>query len=130
MINIYAFSPGSVQLLDFSKSMEPSSEGRSCDPGWHRVAWAFLKLVGGHGNPNTYKKCRLQLFQYPHRKRQQRVSPQPMEDGVNGIQVIPIIIDNYVIPIFTIDLPCMEFFAKSNVLQYTLCNCQGCVSSI
>ena len=95
--------------------MEASSEGRSCDPGWHRVAWAFLKLVGGHGNPNTYKKCRLQLYQYPRRKHQQRVSPQTMEDGINGIRVIPMIIDNYVITIFTIDLPCVEFSVKSNV---------------
>lgn len=108
--------------------MEPSSDGRSCDPGWHRVAWAFLKLVGGHGNPNTYKKCRLQLYRYQHRKRQQRVSPQSMEDGVNAIQVIPIIIDNCGITVFTLDLPCMEFSAESNVPQYTLHNCQGCVS--
>ena len=93
------------------------------------MAWAFLKLVGGHGNPNTYKKCRLQLYRYPYRKRQQRVSPQSMEDGVNGIQVIPIIIDNYGIKVFTLDLPCMEFSAKSSVPQYTLRNCQGCVST-
>ena len=68
--------------------MEASSEERSCDPGWYHVAWAFLKLVGSHGNPNTYKKCRLQLYRYPRKKRQQRISPQTIEDGKNGIRVI------------------------------------------
>ena len=68
--------------------MEVFSEGSSLDSGWYRVAWAFLKLVGGHGNPNTYKKCRLQLYQYPHQKRQQRVTPQFKENSISGIQVI------------------------------------------
>ena len=64
--------------------METSSER----PAWYHVAWAFLKLVGGHGNPNTYKKCRLQLYQYPRKKRHQRISPQSIEDGTNEIRVI------------------------------------------
>lgn len=71
------------ELLDFSKNMETSSER----PAWYHVAWAFLKLVGGHGNPNTYKKCRLQLYQYPRNKRHQRISPQSIEDGTNGIRI-------------------------------------------
>ncbi|KAL9980441.1 hypothetical protein ACROYT_G009033 [Oculina patagonica] len=35
------------------------------DKGWYQVAWAFLKIVGGNGTPNTDKKVRLQLFQPP-----------------------------------------------------------------
>lgn len=35
------------------------------DKGWYHVAWAFLKVVGGNGAPNTDKKVRLQLFQPP-----------------------------------------------------------------
>ena len=80
-----------LQLLDFSKNMEASSERRLCDPGWYHVAWAFLKLVGGHGNPNTYKKCRLQLYRYPQKKRQQRISPQDAESQRNSIRVILLI---------------------------------------
>ncbi|XP_013379742.1 jouberin [Lingula anatina] len=33
--------------------------------GWHRVAWAFLKVLGSNGHFNTDKKLRLQLFQPP-----------------------------------------------------------------
>ncbi|CAH3016658.1 unnamed protein product [Porites evermanni] len=35
------------------------------DKGWYQVAWAFLKVIGGNGAPNTEKKVRLQLFQPP-----------------------------------------------------------------
>lgn len=38
---------------------------QSADKGWYQVAWAFLKVVGGNGTPNTDKKIRLQLFQPP-----------------------------------------------------------------
>lgn len=113
------------QLLDFSKNMETFSERRSCDPGWYHVAWAFLKLVGGHGNPNTYKKCRLQLYQYPYKKRHKRISPQTVEEGANGIRVILLAIIYDIILYFVIDLSYMEFFAKNNISQYTLCNSQG-----
>ncbi|KAI8616442.1 WD40-repeat-containing domain protein [Chytriomyces sp. MP71] len=33
--------------------------------GWRRVAWAFMKLVGGNGQTNTEREQRLQLFQFP-----------------------------------------------------------------
>ena len=29
---------------------------------WHRISWAFLRLVGADGRLNTEKKLRLQLF--------------------------------------------------------------------
>ena len=32
------------------------------EQGWHKVAWAFLKLIGANGNLNTNKKLRLQLY--------------------------------------------------------------------
>jgi len=95
--------------------METSSERRPCDPGWYHVAWAFLKLVGGHSNPNTYKKCRLQLYQYPRKKRQQWISPQTVEEGA-GIKVVLVLYYYLIIMVyFGIDLSYMEFFAKNSI---------------
>ncbi|XP_070556503.1 jouberin-like isoform X2 [Ptychodera flava] len=54
------------ELLDFV-SMNAASmnyNNAKSEGGWHRIAWAFLKLVGSNNAPNTEKKIRLQLF-YP-----------------------------------------------------------------
>jgi len=68
--------------------METHSDRRSCDPGWYRVAWAFLKLVSSHGNPNTYKKCRLQLYRYPRMRRRRKILPQEERNDIEvGIHV-------------------------------------------
>nr|XP_006825179.1 PREDICTED: jouberin-like [Saccoglossus kowalevskii] len=52
------------ELLDFISMNAATYNNVRNDGGWHRVAWAFLKIVGSHGAPNTGKKIRLQLF-YP-----------------------------------------------------------------
>ncbi|KAJ3280917.1 Jouberin, partial [Rhizoclosmatium sp. JEL0117] len=49
------------EILDFG-TMGNNNENND---GWRRVAWAFVKLVAGHGQSNTEKELRLQLFQYP-----------------------------------------------------------------
>nr|CAB3220659.1 jouberin-like [Phallusia mammillata] len=45
------------------------------DKGWHNVAWAFLKLVGSTGQPNTGRRVRLQLF-HPPRMQTMHVNEQ------------------------------------------------------
>ncbi|XP_078609281.1 jouberin-like isoform X5 [Branchiostoma floridae x Branchiostoma japonicum] len=54
------------EVLDFVSMSVASNnyraEGRQ--GGWHRIAWAFLKVVGSNEKLNTDKKVRLQLF-YP-----------------------------------------------------------------
>ncbi|XP_077991283.1 jouberin-like [Glandiceps talaboti] len=55
------------ELLDFVSMNAVSLNYNNArnDGGWHRIAWAFLKMVGSHGAPNTEKKTRLQLFHPP-----------------------------------------------------------------
>lgn len=55
------------EVVDFlSMTAAKRRKGPSTgDKGWYHVAWAFLKIVGGNGTPNTDKKVRLQLFQPP-----------------------------------------------------------------
>ncbi|XP_019624122.1 PREDICTED: jouberin-like [Branchiostoma belcheri] len=54
------------EVLDFVTMSVASNNYRSegQQGGWHRIAWAFLKVVGSNKNLNTDKKVRLQLF-YP-----------------------------------------------------------------
>ncbi|XP_041455755.1 jouberin-like isoform X2 [Lytechinus variegatus] len=54
------------EILDFVSMNIASTRPRLLkgQGTWHRIAWAFLKLVGSNGAPNTEKKVRLQLF-YP-----------------------------------------------------------------
>lgn len=55
------------EVVDFltMNAAKRQKSSRLGDEGWYRVAWAFLKVVGGNGTPNTDKKVRLQLFQPP-----------------------------------------------------------------
>ncbi|XP_030836155.1 jouberin isoform X2 [Strongylocentrotus purpuratus] len=55
------------EILDFVSMTTASSRPRlfKGQGTWHRIAWAFLKLVGANGAPNTEKKVRLQLFHPP-----------------------------------------------------------------
>ncbi|KAI8848353.1 WD40-repeat-containing domain protein [Chytridium lagenaria] len=42
----------------------------SCKPetdGWHKIAWAFLQLIGSNGQCNTETTARLQLYSYQTR---------------------------------------------------------------
>uniref|UniRef100_H2Z6J7 Uncharacterized protein n=1 Tax=Ciona savignyi TaxID=51511 RepID=H2Z6J7_CIOSA len=62
--DIYFF----FQIRDFvsmSKANNVRKNRDDVDKGWHNVAWAFLKLVGSHGKPNTGRRVRLQLFHPP-----------------------------------------------------------------
>ncbi|KAI9350171.1 WD40-repeat-containing domain protein [Obelidium mucronatum] len=49
------------EILDFG-TMGNNNENND---GWRHVAWAFVKLIAGHGQTNTEIPLRLQLFQYP-----------------------------------------------------------------
>ncbi|ELT92642.1 hypothetical protein CAPTEDRAFT_228034 [Capitella teleta] len=54
------------EVMDFV-SMSAASEkynNAKQEGGWHRIAWAFLKVLGANGKPNTDRKVRLQLY-YP-----------------------------------------------------------------
>ncbi|XP_028402688.1 jouberin-like [Dendronephthya gigantea] len=44
------------------------------DRGWYQIAWAFLKLVGSNGSPNTDTKIRLQLFHPVKYNRRRQLS--------------------------------------------------------
>ena len=51
------------EILDFITSKKML--GGPTD-GWYKVAWGFLKLVGGDGRANTEKnRLRIQLYRYP-----------------------------------------------------------------
>jgi jouberin len=66
---LYLLKPHTLvlfEILDFKTSVKSGKY----DP-WHRVAWAFLRLVSGTGRANTEIEARLQLFKYP--KNQQNV---------------------------------------------------------
>ncbi|ORX77047.1 WD40 repeat-like protein [Anaeromyces robustus] len=51
------------EIIDF---VERAADRKNRDrDGWHRIAWAFLKLVGTHELVNTEHTRRLQLYKYP-----------------------------------------------------------------
>ncbi|KAI0209499.1 Jouberin [Lamellibrachia satsuma] len=55
------------EILDFV-SMHRASErvnGSRGDGGWHRIAWAFLKVVSDTDVQNTERRLRLQLYETP-----------------------------------------------------------------
>ncbi|XP_038057732.1 jouberin-like isoform X2 [Patiria miniata] len=55
------------EILDFVSMNVAATKTKMLkgDGGWHRIAWAFLKVVGANSVPNTDKKVRLQLFHPP-----------------------------------------------------------------
>ncbi|XP_071499976.1 jouberin-like [Diadema antillarum] len=55
------------EILDFVSMNIASTRPRLLkgQGTWHRIAWAFLKIVGSNGAPNIEKKVRLQLFHPP-----------------------------------------------------------------
>ncbi|KAI8922582.1 WD40-repeat-containing domain protein, partial [Powellomyces hirtus] len=50
------------EILNFVVNKELLARGTD---GYHRVAWAYLKLLSSNNQPNTQKKARLQLYKYP-----------------------------------------------------------------
>ncbi|XP_072046186.1 jouberin-like [Amphiura filiformis] len=54
------------ELLDFVSMSHANTKAIKAERqgGWHRIAWAFLRVTGSNGALNTEKKVRLQLF-YP-----------------------------------------------------------------
>ncbi|EDV23137.1 uncharacterized protein TRIADDRAFT_58114 [Trichoplax adhaerens] len=61
------------EILDFlGMNITNTAAAANQNGGWHKIAWAFLKLVGGNGEFNTDKRVRLQLYRCPrtaiHRK--------------------------------------------------------------
>ncbi|ORX46381.1 WD40 repeat-like protein [Piromyces finnis] len=50
------------EIIDF---VEKAKDRKKDKDGWHRIAWAFLKLVGTHDLVNTEHTRRLQLYRYP-----------------------------------------------------------------
>ncbi|ESO98402.1 hypothetical protein LOTGIDRAFT_62094, partial [Lottia gigantea] len=56
------------ELIDFVSMNKASRqyEGNKSAGGWHRIAWAFLKIFGGNEELNVDKKVRLQLFEPPN----------------------------------------------------------------
>ncbi|KAI9203420.1 WD40-repeat-containing domain protein [Polychytrium aggregatum] len=55
------------EVLDFTTN---SALAQKTHDGWHRIAWAFLKLVGHAGNANTEQMARLQMYRYPKIKNE------------------------------------------------------------
>ena len=59
-------------MLDFV-SMNRASKNQTMrtgvrgEEGWHKEAWAFLKLRGANGSLNVDKQLRLQLYEVPLR---------------------------------------------------------------
>lgn len=54
------------EVLDFVTNSKALIE---YPDGWNRIAWGFLKPVGGDGRSTTEKEARLQLYKYPKRMR-------------------------------------------------------------
>jgi len=61
------------ELMDFVLMSSKKKDMNKTEKGWHRIAWAFLKLVSPTGEPNTDKKARLQFFKPLLRMRLQAV---------------------------------------------------------
>ncbi|XP_065834714.1 jouberin-like isoform X2 [Oscarella lobularis] len=69
------------EILDFlgMKMTDHKWTGKRTYKGWHRIAWAFLKLRGSSNEPNCEKRLRLQLFHYPTRTQIGDVLPDAVE---------------------------------------------------
>ncbi|KAI4471346.1 jouberin [Holotrichia oblita] len=50
------------ELLDFVGFTEAALQSSVYSRGWHRIAWAFLKINAANGTTNTGTKLRLQLY--------------------------------------------------------------------
>ncbi|XP_076440565.1 jouberin-like [Babylonia areolata] len=61
-------SPKALMLFELRDFVSMNSTNNKSETGWHRIAWAFLKIVGGNGKINVGSKLRLQLFQIPSRR--------------------------------------------------------------
>ena len=59
------------EILDFVTSVKAL---QVYPDGWNRIAWGFLRLVGGDGSSNTDTKARIQLYKYPKKIK-------PVTDG-------------------------------------------------
>ncbi|KAK6171988.1 hypothetical protein SNE40_018397 [Patella caerulea] len=55
------------ELLDFVSMNRASQQYKNVKQagGWHRIGWAFLKILGGNEKLNVDNKVRLQLFEPP-----------------------------------------------------------------
>ncbi|KAJ3213498.1 Jouberin [Dinochytrium kinnereticum] len=58
---LHVIRPTVVALFELVNMDTSITETES---GWHRVAWAFLKLIGANGQCNTEIPARLQLYTY------------------------------------------------------------------
>ncbi|KAK4876812.1 hypothetical protein RN001_009318 [Aquatica leii] len=56
------------EIVDFVSYAVVVSQAdkKGLSQGWHKIAWAFLKVVGRNGECNMNQNLRLQLF-YPHK---------------------------------------------------------------
>jgi WD40 repeat protein len=66
------------EIIDFVERAEDRKKDKD---GWHRIAWAFLKLIGTHDMVNTEHTRRLQLYKYPKKliKNQDPKKPEVIE---------------------------------------------------
>ncbi|KAJ8326512.1 Jouberin [Batrachochytrium dendrobatidis] len=62
---LHLVRPGQMILFEVLDMLSDFKHAKSGTDGWYRIAWGFLKLVGGLGQTNTEKQVRLQLFKYP-----------------------------------------------------------------
>ncbi|CAB4020711.1 jouberin isoform X1 [Paramuricea clavata] len=64
------------EILDFLSmaAINKLKGTQRSDRGWYQIAWAFLKLVGSNGSPNTDIKIRLQLFHPVKSNRRRQLS--------------------------------------------------------
>nr|KAJ3419063.1 Jouberin [Polyrhizophydium stewartii] len=56
---LHIVKPGTLVLFEVLDMLSDFKNIKSETDGWHRVAWAFLKLVGAQGQSNTEQKARL-----------------------------------------------------------------------
>ncbi|KAK7492879.1 hypothetical protein BaRGS_00015826 [Batillaria attramentaria] len=60
-------TPKTLALFEIMDFISMNATNNKQESGWHRIAWAFLKVVGSNGKVNVGSKVRLQLFQIPSR---------------------------------------------------------------
>ncbi|KAL8612119.1 hypothetical protein ACOMHN_013998 [Nucella lapillus] len=68
--------PKALVLFELRDFVSMNATNNKSESGWHRIAWAFLKVVGGNGKINVGSKLRLQLFQVPSRRFATGVQPE------------------------------------------------------
>nr|KAG5703879.1 hypothetical protein BaRGS_008138 [Batillaria attramentaria] len=60
-------TPKTLALFEIMDFISMNATNNKQESGWHRIAWAFLKVVGSNSKVNVGSKVRLQLFQIPSR---------------------------------------------------------------